>query len=189
MSPLSAFITLALPLILQVFDENMRLHIIRVVFLSTSQQESCDVTVAFTFCLFKYSPRCSVRLTSGDCEGKAMHVSTLISSLDFKQTWHSITACLGPLSCWKMNLFPRNFKSEGMACLWRIEWYFSLVSVKFILCESPVPEKAKHPHTWIFPPPYLTVGFMPCCINLSYGARSGCPCFGWKRLDLHKVSI
>ena len=35
---------------------------------------------------------------SDDCEGKAMHVSTFCSSLDFKETWQSVTACLGPLS-------------------------------------------------------------------------------------------
>lgn len=90
-----------------------------------------------------------VRLTSSDCEGKAMHVSTLSSSLDFKQTWHSVTACLGLLTCRKMDPFPHSFKLEGMAWHWRIEWYFTLLSVYLLSCMSPVYEKAKHPHTWI----------------------------------------
>lgn len=41
------------------------------VFLSTSQWKSCDVTVAFTFCLVKYSQRCLAGLRSDGCEGKA----------------------------------------------------------------------------------------------------------------------
>lgn len=161
------------------FLKNMRIHIIQAVFLSTSQPKSCDVTVAFTFCLFKYSQRCSVRLTSGDCEGEAhKHVSTLCSSLDFKQTWCSVTACLGPLSCWKKNPFSTQFKArrDGMPLKNRVVLLFGQFVVHPVRVTSSWKGKTS-PHLNIS----TTVSdcrLYALCINLACGARSAWPCFG-----------
>ncbi len=165
----------------------MRIHIIQAVFFSTSQPESCDVTVAFTFCLFKYSQRCSARLTSGDCEGKAhKYVSTLCSSLDFKQTWRSVTACLGPLSCWKMNPFSTQFQArrDGMPLKNRVVLLFGQCVVHPVRV-TPSWKGKTSPHL------NISTTIFDCrlyvlCINLACGARSAWPCFGWKWLHLWK---
>lgn len=92
----------------------MKIHIMQAVPLSTSKREYCDVTVAFTFCLFKYSQRCSA---GADVwwlwrERPARQHSLLFLGLqtDLAQRRRGFR---GPLSRWKMNPFPHDFQSEG----------------------------------------------------------------------------
>lgn len=84
---------------------------------STSWRESCDIPVAFTFCLFKYSQRCAVRLVSVTVKRKASVLYAIFWTSNRPET--RATAYWGPLSCQKANPFPHNIKSEGKACLWR----------------------------------------------------------------------
>lgn len=116
-------------------------------------------------------------------KGKPCMSALFALALDFKQTWHSVTACLGPLSCWEMNPFPHYLQPEGMACLWRMEWCFSFGQCVVHLMHITSSWEGK---PWIFPPSNLTVCFMPLCKHLMWPGlamdEKGCDDL-WKSLQ------
>lgn len=146
-------------LMLQVLEKFENPHYVSTaVFLSTSLWKSCDVTVAFTFCLFKYSQRCLERLMSDDCEEKAMRVSTLCScsglQTDLAQRYCMFRAIvlLGNESL--STLFPP--WRDGMPLKNGVVLLFGQCVVHLMHVTSSWEGK-----TWIFPPSNLTVCFMP----------------------------
>ena len=110
--------------------------------LTMFQRASCDVTESLAFSVFKCPHKCSMGLRSGDCGGKSMTVRTPWSSLVFSSSCKALRCVWGhyPAAVW---LLLHRCKPEGITCLWRMEWYFSLVRIESIQCR-PRPEYFLH---------------------------------------------
>ena len=76
-----------------------------------------------------------------------------------------LAACLGALSCWKVNLCP----SLSSWALWSAFFlYFALFIFSSILTSLLVPSAEKHPHSMMLPPPCFTVEMVPGILQMCF---------------------
>ena len=103
---------------------------------------------------FITSQRCSIEFRSGLCDGHGLTDILFISNQDLVllALWH------GAPSCWKIKSLPHSFFPSFSRVRQISLTYADASSRPLTTLRLPTPLAAMHPHTWIFPPPFIAVG-------------------------------
>ena len=103
-----------------------------------------------------------------------------------------LAVCLGPLSCWKVNLRP-SLRSWALSSRFssRISLYFAPFIFSSSLTILPVPATDKHSHSMMLPPPCFTIGMVPGFLHmwrLVFRPKRSIPSTSWLFLLWHALS-